>query len=118
MYFNGLKILIFPVNNQETFPVEGRANQSVWEAARVALREGFDAVHSPLHCFSVALFTFRAKRSQSWSSIPCVFEILAVWLGIILSRLSPLENKSVTFTLESIGTELKEWVTRAMTRTT
>lgn len=32
--FNRLKILIFPVNNQETFPVCGRANQTVWEEVR------------------------------------------------------------------------------------
>lgn len=32
--FNRLKILIFPVNNQETFPVGGQANQSLWEEVR------------------------------------------------------------------------------------
>lgn len=36
--FNRLKILIFPVNNQETFPVGGQANQSLWEEVRVVQR--------------------------------------------------------------------------------
>lgn len=36
--FNRLKILIFPLNNQETFPVGEQANQSLWEEARVTLR--------------------------------------------------------------------------------
>lgn len=36
--FNRLKILIFPVNNQETFPVGEQANQSLWEEVRVVQR--------------------------------------------------------------------------------
>lgn len=36
--FNRLKILIFLVNNQETFPVGEQANQSLWEEVRVTHR--------------------------------------------------------------------------------
>lgn len=39
------------MNNQETFPVEEQANQSLWEEVGAAQWRGFDAVHSPLHCF-------------------------------------------------------------------
>ena len=75
--FNRLKILIFPVNNQETFPVGGQANQSLWEEVRVVQSGGFDAVHSPLHCFllpSLHLGQMEAKLKLNplclWDSRP------------------------------------------------
>lgn len=67
--FNRLKILIFPVNNQETFPVGEQANQSLWEEVRVVQR-GIWCGSQSTTLLSVALFTFRANGGKAQAQSP------------------------------------------------
>lgn len=67
--FNRLKILIFPVNNQETFPVGGRANRRLWEEVRLVER-GIWCGSQSTTLLSAALFTFRSNGGKAQAQSP------------------------------------------------
>lgn len=52
--FNRLKILIFPANNQGNFPSRWTSQSKSVGRSESGAEGGFDAVHSPLHCFLLA----------------------------------------------------------------
>ncbi|KAI4812832.1 hypothetical protein KUCAC02_024199, partial [Chaenocephalus aceratus] len=65
----------------ETFPVGGRANQSLWEEVRVAQR----GIGCGSQSTTLALFTFRAHGGKTQAQSP-VWEIAGVGIGIILLK--------------------------------